>query len=81
MPSFFDDHARNCRWAIRFSIAAVFFSLIQFAAVVARSSPHERDWFEQNKPEWVTEMRKAIETRRLRQAQQLEQKQIPTEQH
>jgi len=64
MPSFFGDHERNCRWAIRFSIAAVFFSLIQFAAVVARSSPHAREWFERNKPEWVTEMRTAIEKRR-----------------
>lgn len=75
MPSFWHDPGRILNLSIRIAWTAVAVQLLGFAGGLFLRSEYGRDLFEENKPEWVTEMRKAIETRRQRLDQQQEQRQ------
>ncbi len=75
MPSFWHDPDRILNLVIRIAWAAVAVQLLGFSEAMFLRFEYGLDWFEPNKPEWVTEMRKAIEMRRQRLDRQQEQRQ------
>lgn len=64
---------RAARIALWMAWSALGLQLVALAATIVRVEPHARDWFEANKPQWVSDLRLAIKQHQQIQARQQEQ--------
>lgn len=64
---------RAARIALLMAWSALGLQLVALAATIVRVEPHARDWFEANKPQWVSDLREANRQQWLLEVQQREQ--------